>query len=1393
MSWSYASNQGIFKATGIEAIDPMKLLTLADSTMIPVYKVTPEGIELLEQGGGRGASQMPLPNRTLSDRSTPSFVIKPPAQYVPDEVIVIFKQGSFEDNAKQITSLNNASLIQTAPHDNMYLIRISRSQPLNLVISELQKNTLVEYASPNYYVPALAVPNDPQYTNQWHLHRVAAQHGWDQTTGDSSIVLAILDTGVDPDHDEFAGKLFPGYDFINDDPEPYDDHGHGTHVAGIAAAATDNTIGIASVDWQTNIMPVKVLGEEGYGTSWTICHGIYFAADFGAKVINMSLGGYEYTAAYDSAIGYAHNHGSVVIAAAGNDNTNQPVYPGACEHVICIAATNKDDEKATFSNYGTYIDLSAPGVGILSTVPRNQYTYYNGTSMSTPLVSGLATLIFASNPLYGPAQVESLLTTYADDLGEPGWDEYYGHGRINVFKSLVGPMAVVLGYYGGTVLGDGVANTGEQFSMMISVLNSGDSSAYKVKATLSTDDPYVTIGQDYSRYGDIPVQGIVTGIDTFVVQFKSNMPKDHKVWFYLTIEDSLGIIYADGFMIKEGEYLPGFIGPKTMKDRLRGYVNRGYTVYLPQGNLVYKDFSGTGFASNDLEKMGGEGGSAWYTYEEWWERFGASCVHIFYADWYYAMSRFWELIYVECEITTPEHYAAFPIGDTIPIVVHYDAEFHYEPEHYSWDETYIWNTSEPPNLGAEWVPGLYQIWPVEYAWDRGFYYEESESRIYCLFTFEILEDFVKKYFNPLKPDSARVVYQIWPDLYADPKIEPSPKKMEVEIKDSLGTTVYGPRELDSLEMKDQVLFWNGKDNGGDTVSVTNNPYQVQIGLEYHNSNKCFRQTEVLRNNLNLKFDEVIEQQENTIGGFVFWNVDDDNNNKIKDNKESNLGASEDDLVPLTIEFDSNEEDGEIILSTKTTGTGEIKVWTSADKVEPISLPLKYQLPSEFPKTLWIEGDFVSNRPQDIQLVLEHHSSHDTYQDKVKATVFQLYAKFVAFNYDENSTNKDAINIRKDPDNVVEIPEWKMGEDLISDPERNDPAAYVMSNDSIRVMASFILRPGGIESVDLKAEIANPENSLGNLEWKNVEFLGIVSKGVTINNIPGFVDFTTEKGTGNSVNREEITWKWKVKNLQEVTGQNPLSLNTVKPCTIYTILAEPKPPWEIAGPYQVWSKALQYACDWARDVTSLEDAGIRITSTVYGDIGFVYDIWQGESHFGGLDNFKLSQFIEEHLTIFTPFIANCYDAAHIVCTFNSALGSASKFMFIDVISQLQNCIDPAGVAILPTNNPFGEDTTGEPEPHIHHDGRHGQFFNHAYAEITGTVFDATLRIDVDDTPDNVINSNPGPGEVENTTDFEFELPVDLFLSSYKTRLLDNWSVIYQDNDFIHVEERTFTIE
>lgn len=312
--------------------------------------------------------------------------------------------------------------------------------------------TLREYA-------ARLIPNDSYFTYQWGLHNtgqsgglvnadINAPEAWYITTGSTNVTLAVLDTGVSLSHPEFSGRLVAGWDFANNDSNPDDDHGHGTHVAGIAAATGNNARGIAGVSWRTRIMPVKVLNANGSGSHSMIINGIQFAANNGAHVINMSLGGTSYSQAMQDAINYAHNRGVLVVAAAGNcggsnysqngcSYQNQTNYPAAMNRVLAVAATTRTDTRSSFSNQGSYVDIAAPGSDIYSTWPGNSYKYQSGTSMAAPFVAGLATLIRARYPSYTPAQVAQAIVHNAVDLGSPGRDNAFGCGRINAQLSLL--------------------------------------------------------------------------------------------------------------------------------------------------------------------------------------------------------------------------------------------------------------------------------------------------------------------------------------------------------------------------------------------------------------------------------------------------------------------------------------------------------------------------------------------------------------------------------------------------------------------------------------------------------------------------------------------------------------------------------------------------------------------------------------------------------------------------------------------------------------------------------------------------------------------------------------------------------------------------------------------
>ncbi len=289
--------------------------------------------------------------------------------------------------------------------------------------------------------PPPVYPNDPYYSSyyssQWGLSKIRAPEAWALSRG-TGVLIAVLDTGTDYSHPDLSGKVRIDIDrdYINGDKDAMDDNGHGTHVAGIAAAATNNSQGVAGLGWEATILPLKVMAANGSGTTDQLIPAIYYAADQGAKVVNMSLGGAgSCPEDLRVAVDYAYSRGVLLVAAAGNNGANVSIFPANCTHVLGVAATTLSDTRASFSNYGAHVSVAAPGTSIYSTLPGG-YGYMQGTSMATPFVAGLAALVYARFPSYTPDQVASAILDNAQDLGTTGWDPYYGCGRIDAFRSL---------------------------------------------------------------------------------------------------------------------------------------------------------------------------------------------------------------------------------------------------------------------------------------------------------------------------------------------------------------------------------------------------------------------------------------------------------------------------------------------------------------------------------------------------------------------------------------------------------------------------------------------------------------------------------------------------------------------------------------------------------------------------------------------------------------------------------------------------------------------------------------------------------------------------------------------------------------------------------------------
>jgi type VII secretion-associated serine protease mycosin len=278
---------------------------------------------------------------------------------------------------------------------------------------------------------------DPYRASQWALDETSFEDAWPLTNGTGAVV-AVVDTGVQANHEDLAGTVLSGWDAITNRPgATADPNGHGTHVAGIIAAAAGNGKGIAGAAPGARILPVRVLGANGSGTVADVLEGIIWAADHGADVINLSLGGGGGDRTYATAIQYALDKGSVVIAAAGNEalEGNPPSYPGADPGALAVAAITRSGDRASFSNYGSYVDLAAPGAAIYSTIPSG-YASWSGTSMATPYVSAAAALLAARHPDFSPTQIRDLLERSARDLGAPGRDDAFGAGLVHPAQAI---------------------------------------------------------------------------------------------------------------------------------------------------------------------------------------------------------------------------------------------------------------------------------------------------------------------------------------------------------------------------------------------------------------------------------------------------------------------------------------------------------------------------------------------------------------------------------------------------------------------------------------------------------------------------------------------------------------------------------------------------------------------------------------------------------------------------------------------------------------------------------------------------------------------------------------------------------------------------------------------
>jgi thermitase len=356
-----------------------------------------------------------------------------PETYTENQMIVKFKDGITQEVIERIHTNNKCTMLEQ--NGDLGFQLLESKYTTSKMIKLYNKLDEVEYVEPNYKVEAFLTPNDTFYSYQYGPQRISVPSAWDVTTSNSSITIAVVDTGVQANHPDLVNKLLPGYNFVARNTNVTDGNGHGTHVAGIAAASTNNNLGVAGIAPSARILPIKALDDTGNGALTNIANAIIYAANQGAEVINLSLGTTQDSTTLRNAIDYAISRGSVVVAASGNNGANILTYPAVYQNVIAVASTDENDLRSSFSNYGTWVDVAAPGSNILSTYPNSYYSYLSGTSMACPHVAGLAALLAAQGR--SNVQIRSIIQNTSDPV--PGTGTFWVYGRVNADRAVRQP------------------------------------------------------------------------------------------------------------------------------------------------------------------------------------------------------------------------------------------------------------------------------------------------------------------------------------------------------------------------------------------------------------------------------------------------------------------------------------------------------------------------------------------------------------------------------------------------------------------------------------------------------------------------------------------------------------------------------------------------------------------------------------------------------------------------------------------------------------------------------------------------------------------------------------------------------------------------------------------
>ncbi|HEY4644159.1 MAG TPA: S8 family peptidase, partial [Bacteroidota bacterium] len=493
-------------------------------------------------------------------------------------------------------------------------VTVEYTSPLDpsSLAEELNKHPAVEYAEPKYVSRIEGVPNDSLYSSQWHLPVIKAAEAWDITQGSAGVIIAIVDTGTDWNHpdlkdniwvnpgeipvngvdddnngfvDDVVGWDFSGADFKSPDNDPSPGPSHGTHVAGIASAVTDNGIGISGVGFRCRLMVLKTTADASdenrifFGNE-----GIVYAADNGADVINCSWGSNASSQFARDVVQYATDKGSLVVGAAGNENSDEDHFPSGYPHVLSVAWVNQGDTKSFFSNFGPGVDVSAPGQSILSTFPNGQYGTLSGTSMSSPVAAGVAALVKTLHPDWTPDQVGEQVRVSSDPIDElnPSFVRQIGFGRVNALRALtvVSPSVRLTNFSLNDAAfgdGDGILEPGETVQVVAEFTNYLEGTT-NTSVDFTASGSLVTIENAKATLGPVgTLESRTNAANPFLFTISPSAPENSSVLFTLLINDGLYQDYSS-FRVQ--------LNPTYLNHN----VNNIVMTVTSKGTLAFDDF-----------------------------------------------------------------------------------------------------------------------------------------------------------------------------------------------------------------------------------------------------------------------------------------------------------------------------------------------------------------------------------------------------------------------------------------------------------------------------------------------------------------------------------------------------------------------------------------------------------------------------------------------------------------------------------------------------------------------------------------------------------------------------------------------------------------------------------